>query len=183
MVWTQVERPQLRWGRVFRFSSLCRKYLGRTRPYSTIPAFADAASNRQHSPDYLQRKWGLVFRFSSLCRKYLGGTRPHSVYQGCNQAFARSERLRLLTFVESSLNEIYLFDAQTLRFQYANTGDLRNQGYSLETVRAMTPVDITPEIDYDQFRQIIAPLLRRDREKLVFQTAHQRADGSLFSVG
>ncbi|MBW4491928.1 MAG: PAS domain S-box protein [Oscillatoria princeps RMCB-10] len=95
---------------------------------------------------------------------------------------AEAERTRLWQVVESSLNEIYLFDAQTLRFQYANTGALRNLGYSLEVMRAMTLVDIQPETDYHEFRQRIAPLLRREREKLVFETAHQRADGSLYPV-
>lgn len=95
---------------------------------------------------------------------------------------SEAERMRLWQVLESSLNEIYLFDAQTLRFQYANTGALRNLGYSLETVRAMTLVDIQTEIDYHEFRQKIAPLLRREREKLVFETAHQRADGSIYPV-
>ncbi len=95
---------------------------------------------------------------------------------------SEAERMRLWQVVESSLNEIYLFDAQTLRFQYVNTGAAHNLGYSLEVMRAMTLVDIQPEIDYHEFRQIIAPLLRREREKLVFESAHQRADGSIYPV-
>ncbi len=95
---------------------------------------------------------------------------------------AASEQARLLKIVESSLNEIYIFNRQDLRLQYANAGALRNLGYSLESLQKMTPVDIDTAINEATFRQKIALLLQRDRDKLVYKTVHQRADGSVYPV-
>ncbi len=95
---------------------------------------------------------------------------------------AESDRLRLVNVLESSLNEIYLFDPQTLKFQFVNRGALENLGYTAEEMRAMTPLDLKPEFDDDSFRGLIAPLLRREKESIVFHTNHRRADGSLYPV-
>jgi PAS domain S-box-containing protein len=93
-----------------------------------------------------------------------------------------AERTKLLDVVEASLNEIYIFDAQTLHFQHVNEGALKNLGYTHEKMRTLTPLDIKPEFDEVSFRKVLTPLLRDEQEKLVFQTMHQRADGSLYPV-
>jgi PAS domain S-box-containing protein len=93
-----------------------------------------------------------------------------------------AERTKLLDVVEASLNEIYIFDAQTLHFQHVNEGALKNLGYTHEKIQTMTPIDIKPEFDEVSFRKVLTPLLRDEQEKLVFQTIHQRADGSLYPV-
>lgn len=95
---------------------------------------------------------------------------------------AEAERERLLRVIEASLNEIYLFDPGTLRFRYANPAALRNLGYGAEEMRALTPVDLKPEFDVVSFRTLIAPLLHGERDRIVFQTDHQRADGSRYPV-
>ncbi len=95
---------------------------------------------------------------------------------------AEAERAQLLKVLESSLNEIYIFDAETLRFQYVNQGALRNLGYTREAIHAMTPLDLKPEFDQASFRSLIGPLLRLEQEMLIFQTVHRRADGSLYPV-
>jgi PAS domain S-box-containing protein len=95
---------------------------------------------------------------------------------------AEAERTKLLDVVEASLNEIYIFDAQTLHFQHVNEGALKNLGYTYEKIQTMTPIDIEPEFDEISFRKVLTPLLRDEQEKLVFQTIHQRADGSRYPV-
>ena len=50
---------------------------------------------------------------------------------------AEAESTRLLAVLEASLNEIYMFDAQTLRFQYVNAGARRDLGYSEPALRAI----------------------------------------------
>lgn len=87
-----------------------------------------------------------------------------------------------LNVLEESLNEIYMFDAETLRFLYVNKGALNNLGYPLDAMKAMTPLDIKPELDEISFRDLIAPLHKHEQEKLVFQTTHRRADKSLYPV-
>lgn len=98
------------------------------------------------------------------------------------QKRAEEERLRLQRMIEASLNEIYAFTTDTLRFEYVSTSALRNLGYTMEQMREMTPVDIKPEMDEEAFRTTVAPLLSGMQGQLVFQTVHQRANGSNYPV-
>jgi PAS domain S-box-containing protein len=93
-----------------------------------------------------------------------------------------AEQERFLHILESSLNEIYVFDSVNLAFKYVNRGALRNLGYTLEIILGMTPLDLKPEFTEDSFHQTIGPLLRHEQETLVFNTVHRRADGSLYPV-
>jgi PAS domain S-box-containing protein len=89
---------------------------------------------------------------------------------------------QLLDIIEKSLNEIYIFAPETLRFRHVNQGALKNLQYSLEQIRAMTPVDLKPEFTEDTFRAKIQPLLNGEKESLTFETIHRRADGSQYPV-
>ena len=86
------------------------------------------------------------------------------------------------TILENSLNEIYMFDVQTLRFLHANKGARLNLGYSQEEMKQLTPVDIKPEYTEAQFYKLVAPLVENKVNKLTFRTTHQRKDGSLYSA-
>src|SRR4051794_11757373 len=89
-------------------------------------------------------------------------------------------RTYLLYALESGPYEIYVFGAQTLRFEYLNYTALRNIGYTLEAARKMTPLDLTPEFTEVTFRENISPLLRHEKTTHVFHVAHRRADGSFY---
>jgi diguanylate cyclase (GGDEF)-like protein/PAS domain S-box-containing protein len=95
---------------------------------------------------------------------------------------AEAERNRLLDVLEASLNEIYLFRSDTLKFEYANQGALQNLGYSLEQLQQKTLFDITPELSATAFEQQLPPLRQGQVSKLYFETVHQRADGSHYPV-
>jgi PAS domain S-box-containing protein len=95
---------------------------------------------------------------------------------------AESERERLLNILEASLNEIYIFAPDTFKFQYVNLGAVRNLGYSLEHLKTLTPLELKPEFTEETFREMIGPLLRREKEVHVFETVHRRADASLYPV-
>jgi PAS domain S-box-containing protein len=92
------------------------------------------------------------------------------------------EQVRLLTVLEESLNEIYLFSTDTLRFTYVNRSALQNLGYTLEEAVKLTAFSIKPLIDEALFRSMVQQLLTGTRSKLEFQTIHQRKDGSSYSV-
>ena len=95
---------------------------------------------------------------------------------------AEEARSQLSVIIERSLNEIYLFDAETLRFKHVNQGALKNIQYTLEELKGMTPVDIKPLVTETSFRAMIQPLLADEQDVLVFETVHRRADGSLYPV-
>ncbi|RPH32082.1 MAG: heavy metal translocating P-type ATPase [Bacteroidales bacterium] len=91
-------------------------------------------------------------------------------------------KARLLHILESSINEIYVFDPSSLLFEYVNKGALQNLGYTLEIMQSMTPVDLKPEFTETSFRKTIEPLLRHEQKQLEFNTVHRRANGTLYSV-
>ncbi len=95
---------------------------------------------------------------------------------------AESERERLIKVLERSLNEIYIFNTETLRFEFVNEGARRNLGYTLEEMRLKTPLDLKPEFTKKSFLDMVQPLLNGEIEKHLFFTVHQRANGSIYPV-
>ncbi len=85
--------------------------------------------------------------------------------------------------IERSLNEVFLFNASTFKFIFANHGARANLGYTLEELQQLTPVDIKPEFTMEDFEnQILSSLKTGKKEFIVFETVHQRKDGSLYNV-
>ena len=96
---------------------------------------------------------------------------------------AEIERDRLLTVIQNSLNEIYIFDCTTLKFQYLNQTAINNLGYDTKTVQEMTPIDINPYLDsQEDYKRIIQPLLDGELEKDLYLTKHARKDGSTYPI-
>lgn len=89
----------------------------------------------------------------------------------------------LLNFtIENSVNEIYLFNAETLRFKYANQGAINNLQYTIEELQELTPLDIKPEYTRDEFVRMITPLLNHEKIVENFRTFHRRADKTDYPV-
>ena len=84
--------------------------------------------------------------------------------------------------LEESLNEIYIFDAKTLRFIQVNKGARLNLGYTLEEHSCLTPLDLKPEFTSELFMRMIEPLRVDENKKIEFTTVHRRKDGSLYDV-
>lgn len=84
--------------------------------------------------------------------------------------------------LDKSLNEIYIFDKDTLLFEYVNIGAQKNLGYSLDKLLKMSPIDIKPEFTFTSFHSLIRPLLKHENSMLKFETVHQRADGTQYPV-
>ena len=84
--------------------------------------------------------------------------------------------------VHNSLNEVYVFDGETLQFLFVNRGALLNLGYSFDELQHLTPTDIKPEFSLSQFRELVQPLKDGEEEKLTFRTKHKRKDSSTYDV-
>ena len=104
------------------------------------------------------------------------------IYDITERKQAEEEKRKLLNIIEASLNEIYIFDVNTLKFSYVNEAALQNTGYSSEEARELTPLDLKPEFTENTFREMVAPLLSGEKKILVFQTVHRRKDASLYPV-
>lgn len=89
----------------------------------------------------------------------------------------------LSSVLEDSLNEIYIFnDDDGLNFIQVNEGARRNLGYSMDELLMMTPLDIKPEHTNESFLKVIEPLISGEKQKIDFNTVHQRKDGSKYLV-
>ena len=83
---------------------------------------------------------------------------------------------------EDSLNEIYLFETDSLKFTQVNSAAQNNLGYSMEELQELTPPDIKPEFTAELFEKVIAPLRKGETGRIVFETVHKRKDQSLYDV-
>ncbi len=105
------------------------------------------------------------------------------VFKDISEKGEIEENLRgFAEILETSLNEIFVFDAETFKFLRVNRGARENLGYSMEELTAMTALDIKPEVTPEKFQALIAPLLSREHERVVFNTVHLRKDDSTYPV-
>jgi len=89
---------------------------------------------------------------------------------------------RYRNIFENALTEIFVFDADSLKFIKANRGACKNIGYTEKELYELTPIDIKPEMTLKQFNTLIKPLREGTKEAVHFECAHQRKDGSLYYV-
>lgn len=92
------------------------------------------------------------------------------------------ETARLGQLLEESTNEIYIFNPDTLNFISVNKSARDNLNYSIEELLKITPADIKPDYTHIQFKELIHPLLTGEKKSLIFETIHQRKDGSVYPV-
>jgi len=95
---------------------------------------------------------------------------------------AEQELRHWATIFDESLNEIFIFDAKSLKFINVNRGALNNIGYSMDELKAYTPIDIKPNYTEALFRELLIPLHKKEKEKLAFETIHQRKNGTTYPV-
>ena len=94
----------------------------------------------------------------------------------------RQDSHRLQHSVASSINEIYMFDASTLNFSFANDSALNNLGYTISELRKMTPLDVLPTYTMAKFEKLILPLSKQHKSGQLFETVLQRKSGSVYYV-
>ncbi|HCC48700.1 MAG TPA: hypothetical protein DEQ38_11385 [Elusimicrobia bacterium] len=130
-------------------------------------------------------KDGRLIPVEISARRYEYEGRPHVVAIARDMTArkqAEQENLLLAETLKASLNEIYIFDATTLKFRFLNHGALENTGYSQTEALALTPLDLEPDFLPAEFEAITGPLLRGEKKVQVFETRHRRKDGSFYPV-
>ncbi|KAA3615620.1 MAG: PAS domain S-box protein [Calditrichaeota bacterium] len=83
---------------------------------------------------------------------------------------------------KESLNEIYIFDAETYYFIQVNQAAQNNLGFTMDELINLTLFEINSEYDKDTFAKRVKPLLKNKTEKFVFKTKHKRKDGSEYDA-
>ncbi|MDP9142073.1 MAG: diguanylate cyclase [Pseudomonadota bacterium] len=96
----------------------------------------------------------------------------------------RGENLanRLGRLLDGAKEEVYIFDAQTLRFLEVNRGATDNLGYRADLLARMGPLDISEELDKETLDNYLSSLRGGEREHLVYRCRHRRADESSYPV-
>ncbi len=84
--------------------------------------------------------------------------------------------------LQNSFNEIYLFDAYSLRFLQVSKGAQNNLGYSTDELKNLTPLDLGPMYNLESFEELIAPLRNGEQQTLLFDTVYRRKDGTTYTV-
>jgi PAS domain S-box-containing protein len=95
---------------------------------------------------------------------------------------AEEESQRFGRILDDSLNEIYIFDAISLRFDRVNSGAQRNLGYTMEELHLLTPLDLKPKFNRASFEALVEPLRSGLQQRIVFEAIHHRKNGSTYPV-
>ncbi len=72
---------------------------------------------------------------------------------------------------------VFMFDAESLRFEYVNQGAVDQLGYSRSELLEMSPLHIKPLFTEAGFREVLETLVRGEVESQVVTTVHRRKDG------
>lgn len=122
----------------------------------------------------------LVETYSTLL-DYQGKTLMHVIVFDITKEWKAKKDLEFYKkLFEDSLNEIYIFHSQSLKFIAVNHGARENLGYNEEEFKEMTPVDLNPEFTLQTFKEFLEPLSNGERKLIIFDTMNRRKDGSLY---
>ncbi len=95
---------------------------------------------------------------------------------------AETQRKRLEKIVQQSVNEVYIINSETLKFEYANNIALENLGYNLRELLKLTPVDINIGLARKNFSLLLQPLLNGKKQKVLKYSLHRRKNGTNYPV-
>lgn len=95
---------------------------------------------------------------------------------------SENELKKLNIAIENSINEVFIFNGQDLKFTFANNAAINNLGYTLDELKKMTPIDISPEFTKEKALNKLAPLKTGKVKKIQFETIRQRKDKSTYPI-
>lgn len=94
-----------------------------------------------------------------------------------------AQQTTLGRIIEDSLNEVFVFDATTLKFLLVNRGARENLGYTERELSSMTPLDLKPDFTAQEFdRRLLQPIQQQQQSRITETTRHRRKDGTLYDV-
>lgn len=90
---------------------------------------------------------------------------------------AAQEVKRFKTTLDETMDCVFMFEPDSLKFFYVNAGAVNQVGYNEKELMELRAYDIKPEFTEDQFRQLIAPMIAGQQAVANFETIHQHKDG------
>ena len=75
-----------------------------------------------------------------------------AIYQDVTKEIHKEQQMNSFgALIDSSDNEYYTFDKDTLKFNYCNHSACKNLGYTFQEIRNITPVCIKPKFSTEDF--------------------------------
>jgi len=90
---------------------------------------------------------------------------------------AETELSEFKAVLDQTLDCVFMFDPETLRFFYVNRGAMEQVGYSEDELLRMTPLDIKPEFDRASFCEMLEPLIDGSIKVQRFEIVHRHKEG------
>lgn len=92
------------------------------------------------------------------------------------------QQAKLDKIVRESYNEIYLFNSETLQFEFANHSAITNLGYAMTQLRQMRITDLFHYPNEMALQVLLNTLRRGETDRLQLQMRHRRKDGSYYDI-
>ncbi|MCM2267574.1 MAG: PAS domain S-box protein [Elusimicrobiales bacterium] len=107
----------------------------------------------------------------------------HCVFTDVTDTWKSERQAHILSeAIKASFDEIYVFDPDSFRFIFVNSGALKNLGYTEEEIEQLTPWDLKKEYTEASFRQAVRPLLESSQQQLIFESVHTRKNKTSYPV-
>lgn len=135
----------------------------------------------------LRCKDGRVLWVSTTSRLILDDDGVMLGVEGISRDITASKRLeeintRLGRIVENSQSEIYVIDAQTMKFLLVNRGARENLGYSMHELSQMNPYGLQVGMSEEKFASSLQPLIDGQASAIDLEITIQRKDGSQYAA-
>ncbi len=158
------------------------------RTAAAYQAYVDGRSD-DYRVEFRQRTasggWHWVLSVGSIVERQSDGTPVRMLGTHTDIAALKLSELALADFkavLDSTIDSVFIFDTETLRFQYVNEGARAQVGYTEDELLRLTPLDLTPDFDEASFRALLAPLVSGEQRQATFATRHRLKQGSFLPV-
>jgi diguanylate cyclase (GGDEF)-like protein/PAS domain S-box-containing protein len=81
------------------------------------------------------------------------------------------------TTLDQTLDSVFMFRPDTLKFIYVNEGSRRLLGYSESELLSLTPMHIAPQLSYENFESLTKPPIEGTHQLFTLETVHTQKDG------
>jgi len=154
----------------------------RFHPFENYNVISWKESVRQHWSWYLVLMFLVIGAFASTVIFRMLNNRLQTALVSLDNELEEKKIMdsRLQEFkltLDQTLDCVFMFDPETLKYIYANQGAVDQVGYSLEELLAMTPLDLNPEYDAEKYRALLNPLLQGEKKSITYATIHRTKEG------
>ena len=84
--------------------------------------------------------------------------------------------------LDSSSNEVYVFENDELKFVQVNRSALDNLQYTHDELMLMTPMELATDFGDDLFSRFLEQLRSGKQHEIFFESTHRRKDGTIYPV-